>query len=178
MTNRANLMSMQALRDAKAAMIEFIEEGKLAVMEAEADVQKTVFWLESDRLTHWQVQVRKCHAKVQQAKSDLYRAQMASRDERPSCVLERKMLARAQEAFDHAERKVKDTKRWIQTLQREAILFKAALASFGSLLELDLPNAVAHLERLMDHVEAYASLKAPDAPDAPAPPSDGEGGGS
>lgn len=175
MAGRANLNTIQALRDAKAAVIEFIDDGKLSLMEAESDVQKTIFWLENDRLTYWQGTVRKCHDKVQQAKSELYRAQMASRDERPSCVLERKALAKAQAALEHAEQKVRSTRRWIQALEREHLLFKAALSSFATLLELDLPNAVARLEKLMDHVEAYTALKAPTAPEAPPP---GEEGGA
>ncbi|MFO0874258.1 MAG: hypothetical protein U0575_09840 [Phycisphaerales bacterium] len=161
MSTGANLRSIGAIRDFRAALIGFIEDAKLALMEAHSDVMKTTMWIENDRIGHWQQALRKRHEKVQQCKSDLYRAQMQSRDERPSCVVERKALAKAEAECDEAQRKIDACKRAVALLDREGLLFKAALAGFSTSLELDLPNAVAHLDRLMDTIQKYLSLVAP-----------------
>lgn len=166
----ANVKTISAIRDFKIALIEFIEDAKLALTEAHADVLKTGAWIQHDRMGHWQHARKKRHEKVQMAKSELTRAQLQSRDERPSCVLERKALAKAQAELDEAERKVQSCRKALSLLEREGLLFKAALAGFSTSLELDLPNALAHLERLMDTLEKYFSL-------APASDKDGDGGG-
>lgn len=163
----ANVKTISAIRDFKIALIEFIDDAKLALTEAHADVLKTGAWIQHDRMGYWQHAKKKRHEKVQMAKSELTRAQLQSRDERPSCVLERKALAKAQAEFDEAERKVEGCRRALSLLEREGLLFKAALAGFSTSLELDLPNALAHLERLMDTLEKYFSL---------APASDQDGG--
>ncbi len=161
MASGANLKSIDAIRDFRAALIEFMEEGKMALMEAHSDVLKTTMWIQHDRIGHWQHAVRKRHEKVQQCKSELYRAQMQSRDERPSCVVERKALAKAQQEADEAQRKIDACKKSMALLDREGLLFKAALAGFSTSLELDMPNVVAHLERLMDTISKYVAMVAP-----------------
>jgi len=157
----ANLNSLEAIKQFKIAMIEFTEDAKLALMEAHADVQKTTAWITHDRVPYWTHQVKKRHEKVQQAKSDLYRAQLQSRDERPTALLERKMLARAEESLAEAQRKIEACRKAVLLLDREGLLFKAALAGFSTSLELDLPNAAAHLERLLDTLTKYLSITAP-----------------
>lgn len=161
MASGANLKSVDAIRDFRAALIEFAEEGKLALMEAHSDVLKTTMWIQHDRIGYWQHAVRKRHEKVQQCKSELYRAQMQSRDERPSCVVERKALAKAEAAADEAQHKIEACKRALAVLDREGLLFKAALAGFSTSLEVDIPTVVAHLDRLMDTIAKYVAMVAP-----------------
>lgn len=157
----ANIKTVEAIRDFRAALVSFIEDAKLAVTEAHADVLKTNSWIQHDRIGYWQHAKKKRHEKVQLARSELTRAQLQSRDERPSCVLERKALAKAQAEYDEAERKAEACRKAMALLDREGLLFKAALAGFSTSLELELPNAVAHLDRLMDTLEKYFATVAP-----------------
>lgn len=163
-TTGANLKTISAIRDFRAALVSFMEDAKLALSEAHADVLKTHSWIQHDRIAYWQHALKKRHEKVQMAKSELTRAQLQSRDERPSCVVERKALAKAQAEWDEAQHKVESCRRAMTLLDREGLLFKAALGGFSTSLELDLPNAVAHLDRLMDTLEKYFSILPP--PDA------------
>ncbi|HMN95201.1 MAG TPA: hypothetical protein PKC43_02440 [Phycisphaerales bacterium] len=157
----ANVADFDALRAARAAFIEFVEDAALSLTEAHADVTKTRAWLQYDRVGHWQHAVKKRHEKVQQAKSELVRAQLQSRDERPSCVLERKALVKAQEALAEAEGKLVACRRSMVLLDREGLLFKAALSGFSTTVEVDLPRVVAHIDRLMETLEKYVSIAAP-----------------
>lgn len=157
----ANVGNFDALRLARAALIEFMEDTVLALTEAHADVTKTRAWIQYDRVGHWQHAVKKLHAKVQQAKSELVRAQLQSRDERPSCVLERKALVRAQEQLAEAETRLAACRRSMALLDREGLLFKAALASFSTALEVDLPRSIAHIDGLLETLAKYVSITAP-----------------
>jgi len=157
----ANIKTISAIQEFRAALVGFMEDAKLAVCEAHADVLKTHSWIQQDRIGYWQHVKKKRHEKVLQARGELTRAQLQSRDERPSCVLERKALVKAQAEFDEAERKVESCRKALSLLDREGLLFKAALAGFSTTLEQDLPNAVGHLDRLMDTLEKYFSIAAP-----------------
>jgi hypothetical protein len=160
-TTGANLKTVSAIREFRSALVSFMEDAKLALAEAHADVLKTHSWIQHDRIAFWQHALKKRHEKVQIAKSELTRAQLQSRDERPSCVVERKALAKAQAEWDEAQRKVESCRRALTLLDREGLLFKAALGGFSTALELDLPNGVAHLDRLMDTLDKYFSIVAP-----------------
>lgn len=161
MSSGANVGNFDALRAARAAILGFMEDAVLALTEAHADVTKTKAWIQYDRIGHWQHAVKKLHAKVQQAKSELVRAQLQSRDERPSCVLERKALARAEEQLHEAETKLQSCRRAMALLDREGLLFKASLASFSTALEVDLPRSVAHIDGLLETLAKYVSITAP-----------------
>lgn len=161
LSNGANVKTIDVIRDFRATLISFTEDAKLALMEAHSDVQKTVGWIQYDRMGFWANALKKRHEIVQRCKLELARAQLQSRDERPSCVLERKALVKAQAEFDEAQRKLDACKKGLALLDREGLLFKAALAGFSTNVEIDLPRAIAHLERLMQTLEQYFSVSAP-----------------
>jgi len=163
----ANIKTFDSIVRFRAGLAEFGDDIKLAISEAQSDVQKTVQLIQMERLPYWVTRVRKMQEKVQQAKSELYRAEVASRDERPSCVLERKALNKAKAELEEAERKVAICKRWIANLDREGMLFRAALAQISTTVELDIPNALAHMDRLLDSLSKYVSMAPPS--DAPKP---------
>jgi hypothetical protein len=157
----AKVISIEIIRDFRAALASFAEDARMALSEAGADVQRTLWWVQHDQLAHWQREIKKRNDKVQQAKSDLYKAQLASRDERPSCVIERKALAKAQAALDEATDKLAKVKRWALTLEKEMMLFRGQCQQLAHALDGDVPNALARLERMTDALQAYLSLSAP-----------------
>jgi len=161
MATGANVKTIDVIRDFRGTLISFTEDARLALMEAHSDVQKTVGWIQYDRMGFWAHALKKRHEIVQRCKLELARAQLQSRDERPSCVLERKALVKAQAEFDEAQRKLDSCKKAVALLDREGLLFKAALAGFSTHVEIDLPRAIAHLERLMQTLEQYFSVSAP-----------------
>ncbi|HWB21247.1 MAG TPA: hypothetical protein VG711_13190, partial [Phycisphaerales bacterium] len=119
MAQGAKVISLSVLTDVKAALIEFSDQARRALSETMTDAQRVKVWLEHEQTVHWQQEIRKRTAKVAEAKSQLYRAQMQSREERPSCVLERKAVVRAEAALQEASEKLQKTKRWASLLDRE-----------------------------------------------------------
>ena len=161
MAEFARVTSINALRDFKAALIEFIEEANVALSEAQSDVQRSIWWVQQDRMAHWQREIKKRAEKVAQAKSELFKAQLASNDVRTSAVLERKALAQAQRRLEEAEEKLRRVKKWAHALDREFMLFKAQCQQVSGAVAGDLPNAVARLERMIDSLQKYVTLAAP-----------------
>jgi len=160
MREAAKVLSLDVVREVKAAFISFSEDGKAALTETLVDAQRTISWLEHDQANYWKIEVRKRDQKVQQAKSDLYRAELASRDERPSCVIERKNLAKAQASLEEAQQKVQAVRRWRQLLDREIMLYKGGTQQIAGAVEVEIPQAVGRLERIMESLSGYLAVQA------------------
>ena len=78
MRQAANVSSIHALKDFKRALSSFATVINTALGEAQSDLQRTTWWVQQNQSTHWKVQKRKRTAQLAQAKSELFRAQVAS----------------------------------------------------------------------------------------------------
>lgn len=158
MGQTAQVTSIDALREFKLALTEFTEIAGVALAEAHADVQRTVWWIENDQLAYWKNALRKRTAQLAQAKSELFRAQLQESDGRASDTLERRAAERAKQRLDEAERKIQNIKRWRPQLERELVLFKGHCQQLSNALAADLPKAVSRLEKMTKALEKYVKL--------------------
>ena|SRR5436190_7760600 len=157
MADSAQVLSIDALKDFRAALIEFGEDAKLAIGEAQSDVQRTVWWIQHDQPANWQRELKKRNHKLNELKTDLSRVQMQG----GSTVIERKKVAAAQHAVEEAEEKLRKIKQWSINIDKELMMFKGQCNSLGGVLDGELPNIVARMERMIEKLHDYVSLKAP-----------------
>lgn len=163
MRHTANVRSIDAIRAFRAALGEFIEEGTAALSEVDADLKRTMSWLENDQRRFWERQIRKRAEKVAQAKNELYRAKLAVTEGRPDCIQEEKALRRAQQRQEEAEQKVAATRQWCRLLSREILLYKGQCQALAGALAGDLPRGVERLKKHVASLEAYLQVAAPAA---------------
>jgi hypothetical protein len=161
MREAARVQSVDALGRFRAALIEFQQSARLALSNAEGDIRRTTEWLRHEQLNHWQQQVRRRTRAVAEAKSELYRAELGSRDERPSCAVERRKLEIARQRLAEAEEKIRRVHHWQRMLDREHMQYRGQTASLSGFLERDLPKASARMDRLQRALDAYLRLVAP-----------------
>lgn len=161
---RADVRSIDAIDRFRANLIGFIDAGKMALNEAETDIEKTIGWLQRERVSHWTRQLRKRQELVSRAKSELYRkqTQASAKDSRPSVIDEKRALRRAQERYEEAQKRMAATKRWVRSLERELALYKGNVSSFSGAVERDLPHAAALLKKMTEDLEKYLALSPPD----------------
>jgi hypothetical protein len=57
--------------------------------------------------------------------------------------------------LEHAENKLRNTKRWSTELPRQSVIFKGALSGMHTVLDRDVPRVNAMLKRMTEHLEAY-----------------------
>ena len=157
MADSAQVLSIDALKDFRAALIEFGEEAKLSLGEAQSDVQRTIWWIQHDQPANWQRELKKRSNKLNELKTDLSRAQLQG----GSTVIERKKVAAAQRGVEEAEEKLRKIKQWSINIDKELMMFKGQCNSLASVLDGDLPNVVARMERMIEKLHDYVSLKAP-----------------
>jgi uncharacterized protein (DUF3084 family) len=175
MREAANVRSIDAIKRFRAGLCEFADTSRNALAEAQSDIQRTIWWLQQDQMTHWQTQLRKRTERVNQARTELARAQLAAGDRPSMCVDERKALQKAQRALAEAEEKLKRTRQWVRQLDRELMLYRGQVQHLGAALDRDVPRGVARLESMISSLESYVQLRAPTTSEptpAPAPPSE------
>lgn len=164
MSEAARVTSVDDLARFRAALVKALDELRLAIGEAESEVGRMRGWIERDQQLYWQSQHRKAQEDVAVCKSALFRKQMvtSSKDQKPSVVDEKKALERAQRRLALCEERRAAVKKWAVQITREEILFKAGLAPLSAMVDRELPHALALLTRMLEHLDAYTSLQAPD----------------
>jgi len=170
MNGSANVTSIEALGELRAALCCFGDKAAEAVCAADAEIHRTVDWL-GDQLGYWQHEVRRWEDEVFRARGELSRRRMLRIGDRPpDCSEQEEVLERARQALAHAEDQVERTRRWHRLWQEAVIEYQGPVGQLKSLLEGDLPRAIALLERKIETLDSYVGLTAPPVKTAPEKP--------
>jgi len=165
MDQQARVNSVITLKELRSALAKFGETASLALEEAGSDIQRTLTWLNEDRRRHWKNQVRLRQERYVQAKLALKRKgifDLALAGVRSSAIDEKKALAIAERQLREAERRLSRTKSWILQLERELSDYRAATQGLATAVDMDIPNARARLEKMVESLEAYIALAPPE----------------
>ena len=153
------VLDLKTIEKFKGSMAKFGDTVKVALIEADSEIERAIVWLERDRIQHWRRQIQKRQELVTRAKSALYRKQMqgSEKDGRPSVVDEKVELARSPKHRKSAEEGLQHTKQWRNRLAREYALYKGQIQSLSGMAGRNVPMAVALLGKILEHLEAYTS---------------------
>jgi hypothetical protein len=176
MAQRARVLSVEALRDVKAALAEFADAVKITLTSVDSDINRVSHWLTHDRPSHWKREVRRREDQVAAAQTDIMRKRLIAAPEPASVVEEQKALQIAKSRLHEAHKKLANVRRWAPAFEREALLYKGTCRGLSEVLHRELPRAAARLDRMVESLEAYARLAPPrgDLDSAPPPDSGGE----
>ena len=157
MGDQVKVADVDTIERFRAALVQAAETFGLALEEAEGDVERTIAWLETERPDTWRKRIRKAQDEAVACKGELYRKQeiKATPEARPSVVDEKKALDRAIRKLEHAEQKLRNTKKWSTELPRQMVVFKGALSGMHTLLDRDVPRMNAMMKRMTEHLDAY-----------------------
>ena len=163
MSRFARVDSIDSLQDFRVALCKFTELAKNGLNEAEAEIQRAEIWVKQDQATYWKAQVRRRREEVTRAKIALKRVKESKSPlgGRYSGVDEAKALKRALQRSEEAERKLANVHRWSRQLEKEAFGYKGLAQALGQAVELDVPVALAHLDKMIDALSSYVALTPP-----------------
>lgn len=162
MSTPAQITSIEAVRQFKLGLEEFQIEAREAVTQLLLEMRRAVDWIEHDRARYWPREMQRASDAVLQARNDLERCEMAIREEdRRSCYEQKLALEKARRRLRLTEDKVRAVRRWRVAVHREADDFQGRLAKLASCLDMDLPRALAALERMAVALDRYAERAAP-----------------
>jgi soluble cytochrome b562 len=166
MAQQARINSIPALRQLRAALGTFAKAASLALEEAGTDVHRTLHWLGEDRHRYWKTQVHRANDQYVQAKLTLKRKQIMDRalaGSPGSCIDEKKALQKAEARLREAEHKLKRVRRWTQQIEKELSDYRGGVQGLVNALDVDIPNARARLDKMVDSLAAYVTLAPPQA---------------
>jgi hypothetical protein len=179
MSQSANVRSIQAIRDFRAALATFAEDARNALSSSEMEVRRTRDWLTRDQLVYWQTQVKRRNEELSMARTELHRRRLSQQGSDAISDTEQKENLRiAQRRLLEAEEKVKLVKKWVPILEHAIAEYHSTSQPLGDRLTGALINSLTLLERMVTTLESYVATAPPSvelsmgalAPDAAPPP--------
>lgn len=160
MSQSANVRSLEALRMLRAGLLRFADEAASARDVLRQELLRVLAWIDDECGTYWQAEGRKGFDAVAEARVQLARKQIQPAGfHKPSCIDEQVALQKARRRLEYALAQQKTVRQWSVKLHRAADLFSTRLSRLESLLNQDVPKGVAHLDRMITALEAYAGVK-------------------
>ncbi|MBL9125363.1 MAG: hypothetical protein JNG90_17125 [Planctomycetaceae bacterium] len=168
MNRTAQVNSIDAIDQFRAAFMLFGEEVGQALSAIHTDLQRFQNWLEHDQLKYWQREIRVREERLNEAKGDLHRCLAATIDPNrtPSCYQEKKLVALAKERLEVAERKLAAVRHWVVVVRQAIIDYHARAEPLATAVSADIPRGATELLRTVARLHAYLAA----APPTAAPP--------
>lgn len=182
----AQVGSLAAVRDFRAVMATFAHDTRDALNTFDLEARRSLQWLVETVPSEWRQEVRRAEDAVTEAKIELERArhERLPGGESRSCLEERKALEQARRRHEFAQDKLEAVRKWGAMAEREVREYTGRARQLETLLDADVPKALALLDRILQALEAYVadvgmvhgvpqeSAGSPEAEIEPAPTSD------
>lgn len=156
----ANVRSLDSIAAMREALLVFQDELDQALSAIDVEMRHVVDWLEHDRPRYWKVQVREAGDAVVEARNNLHRCLMYPiNDERPSCYEERAALKQAEARQAYCLEKAERLRHWTHEVRHEKFEYQGRISQLKDVVGLDVPQAVAILDRLITRLEEYQAIQ-------------------
>jgi hypothetical protein len=83
-------------------------------------------------------------------------------DERPSCYEERANLKKAKLRLEYCQEKMERVRHWQQTMRHELFEYEGRMSQLVKLVEIEVPQAIGVLNRIVRNLEEYQAVRATD----------------
>jgi hypothetical protein len=165
MSDGAHVRSIEALEAFRASLIVYRSKARPALEEIGAEILRTRLWLENDQRVHWENQVRKRTLALEEAKKELFSAEMSTIGHTTS--MEIMAVRRAERQLEDARNKLGMIKRWSRDFGSRVDPLARQLEKLQTILSTDLPKAEHFLAQTVKTLDAYANAAVPSIDDAP-----------
>jgi len=162
MSSQASVHSIDALKDLRVALALYGDDTLGALGAVEAEVRRTLRWLQEERPIYWQEQIKRRREQVAMARSEVFKRNLQKRaDYTPPMSEQKENLRKAEASLQDAEKRLAMVRKW-QPLFKHAVLeYHASIQRLKDLAASDIPRAVNLLSRMIDSLEAYLRVVAP-----------------
>ncbi|MGA0038786.1 MAG: hypothetical protein ACO3NZ_02965 [Pirellulales bacterium] len=163
MAGQAEVRSTDTLAFVKSALATFAYECGQALAEVELEGRRGVDWITVDQAGYWKAEIRRRGEKVNEAMKDLERCRAfkGTGDGPPACTDEKKNLEKARRKLQVAEEKAEAVRHWTPIVQQQFREAGVKLVHFREVLDVDIPKALARVERMLKALDAYRQTASP-----------------
>lgn len=162
MAESARVTSIDAIKDFRAALCRFSEDTKNALGAVEMEIRRVVSWVVQERPMYWQAEIKRRKEDLSDAKAALFRKRLQAGHGREVHDSEQKENLRlAQRRVHEAEEKLEIVKKWAPVVQHEVLEYYSRARPTGDMLDSDVAQALALLDRMATALDAYIAAAAP-----------------
>jgi hypothetical protein len=166
MPERAKVTSLEAIEAFRARLIVYRDKAGRVLDEVGEDVIRTRIWLQTDRVTFWEGQIRRRQKDLEMRQQELFSAQISGM--RDASFVQQQAVQRARRAIQEAEGKLRVVKQWNRQYDQRVEPVAKQVEKLRHNLVHDLGQAIAFLgevtKTLADYAEMSPSLSAPKPP--------------
>jgi len=156
MPDRAKVSSLEAIESFRAKLIIYREKAGRVLDEVSDEVIRTRLWLEHDRITHWQNEIKRRKRELEMRQQELFSAQLSGL--REASYVQQQAVVKAKQALRDAEERLQRVKQWSRQFDQRVEPLAHHADKLRHTLGNDLGQAVAWLGELLKTLAAYAEL--------------------
>jgi len=156
MPERAKVTSLEALEDFRAKLIIYRDKASRVLDEVSDDVTRTRLWLETERPTFWQTQIRRLNRDLETAQQELFSAQLSGL--RDASYAQQATVQKIRRSIRDAEDKAKTVKQWQRQFDTRVESPARQVEKLRHFLGHDVARAIAYLNEAIKNIAAYAEL--------------------
>jgi hypothetical protein len=156
MPERAKVTSLEAIEDFRAKLIVYRDKASRVLDEVSDEVTRARLWLENDRPTYWQNQIKQKTRELEQAQQELFSAQLSGL--RDASFGQQAAVQKCRRAIHDAEDRLKLVKQWQRQFDQRVESPARQVEKLRHTLSNDLGQAVFWLNEVTKTLTAYAEL--------------------
>lgn len=157
----ANVQSLDAIKDIRLALIRFQEQASTTLGSLRTRIDRTQAWLEQDRPLYWSEQERRAYDGVASARVAYDTCRLRTVGGRhPECIEEKVALQRARSRLEYCQQQMELVRRIVVDVGQQIDDYRGRSGLLQRRLEEDVPKVLAMLGRMIEAIEAYASVGA------------------
>ena len=156
MPERAKVTSLEALEAFRARLIIYREKAGRVLDEVADETLRTRVWLQGDRRTHWEAQIRRRHKELEMRQQELFSAQLSGM--RDASFVQQQAVQKARRAMQEAEDRLQLVKQWNRQFDHRVEPIARQVEKLRHNLTHDLGQAVAFLNEVTKTLAEYAEI--------------------
>ena len=141
----------------RSRLIIYRDKAGRVLDEASEDVLRTRVWLQSDRVTFWEGQIRKRQKELEMRQQELFSAQLSGM--RDASFVQQQAVQRARRAVQESEDKLGVVKQWTRQYDQRVEPLGKQVEKLRHNLVHDLGNAIAFLAEVTKTLAEYAEMR-------------------
>jgi hypothetical protein len=167
MSSQVSVRSIDSLKDLRVALALYGEDTLGALGAVEAEVRRTLRWLQEERPVYWAEQIKKRREQVSAAQAEVFKKNLQKRaDYNPPMSEQKENLRKAEISLQDAEKRLVAVRKWQPLFKQAALEYHASIQRLKDLSASDVPRAVNVLTRMIDALESYLRVAPPSGFDA------------
>lgn len=166
MPERAKVTSLEAIEAFRSRLIVYREKAGRVLDEVSEEVLRTRMWLENDRITFWEGQIRRRHKELEMRQQELFSAQISGM--RDASYVQQQAVQKARQGLRDAEDKLRLVKTWKRQYDQRVEPVGKQVEKFRHNISHDLANALAYLDQVIKTLAEYSEISLSGATSKPA----------